>query len=518
MTDGKLYVNQGNSNHWLKVKLRGDGTRYNRAAIGAQVRIRLGAETLSRQVEAGTGQGNQNELTLHFGLGTNSGPVDLEIFWPHGMTQQVHDVSVDRCVSIDPRPLVQNGSGATGVTHSAAWLTGELLSTGAAPASVCVQWGTSTNVTNVTCGGTATTGAVSVLLSGLEPNTTYYYRCIASNDYGYAFATGLDRFLTPGVLPFSETFEERALGDVDYQHGWRASASERATVQDHATHGGSQKACSVSNAALWHAFTPATPPPLVWVTMYLVPRASEGAQTDTPLRASSNTAALFVVDEATRRIVVLDGTTARLLDAAPRASTSDWTRFTMRLDYAAREWDLWMNTTSMASRLGFFSSAARPFRRLRLDAGEPGDLSFVDDISIGTYRPDGIAMVDHDHDGMDDDLEYLYFGSVTNSDGGTTADWDGDGFIDQHELLAGTIPTDPASVLAVSSIAWTGGQFVVNWYSVSSRWYRLQRGSNLLAPEPWATLLSNVAATPPLNSETVTVSGTPAFYRVTLEE
>jgi enediyne biosynthesis protein E4 len=93
---GRLFVNQGNRGHWLKVRLSGDGRQVNRSAIGAQVRVRVAGQTLSRQVEAGTGEGNQNDLTLHFGLGSQVEPVSLEIFWPNGTTQSVSAVAVDR--------------------------------------------------------------------------------------------------------------------------------------------------------------------------------------------------------------------------------------------------------------------------------------------------------------------------------------------------------------------------------------------------------------------------------------
>jgi enediyne biosynthesis protein E4 len=98
VTDGKIFVNDGNSNHWLKVHLIGVGSTINGAAIGAQVRIHLGEKTLTRQVEAGTGEGNQNDLTLHFGLGNYFGQVDLEITAPDGTTRTVTGISVDRQV------------------------------------------------------------------------------------------------------------------------------------------------------------------------------------------------------------------------------------------------------------------------------------------------------------------------------------------------------------------------------------------------------------------------------------
>jgi hypothetical protein len=90
--------------HWLEVRLVGDGLLANRSAIGSQVRIKLMNETLTRQVEGGTGQGNQNDLTLHFGLDSHSSPVDLEIAWPDRDTQIVGMIQIDRLVEVEFKP------------------------------------------------------------------------------------------------------------------------------------------------------------------------------------------------------------------------------------------------------------------------------------------------------------------------------------------------------------------------------------------------------------------------------
>ena len=97
VSGGKLFVNAGAPNtHWLEVKLLGDSKRVHASAIGTQVRIKLKDKTLTRQVEAGTGEGNQNDLTLHFGLGTEKGRVSLEILWPDGKTQTIQRVKTDQ--------------------------------------------------------------------------------------------------------------------------------------------------------------------------------------------------------------------------------------------------------------------------------------------------------------------------------------------------------------------------------------------------------------------------------------
>ena len=80
----RIYRNNTTGTNWLKLKLEGDGRRVSTTAIGAQVRAIFDDIVMTRQVEGGTGQGNQNDLTLHFGLGSYNGDVALEITWPDG--------------------------------------------------------------------------------------------------------------------------------------------------------------------------------------------------------------------------------------------------------------------------------------------------------------------------------------------------------------------------------------------------------------------------------------------------
>jgi hypothetical protein len=61
-----------------------------------------GEKIVTRRVESGTGEGNQNELTLHFGLGDRVAPVIVEVFWPDGTTSQ-HNANVDSLIVI-PNP------------------------------------------------------------------------------------------------------------------------------------------------------------------------------------------------------------------------------------------------------------------------------------------------------------------------------------------------------------------------------------------------------------------------------
>lgn len=78
----RLYRNPGNGRNWLKVTVKG-GNGSNAAAIGARVRVTAGDRVQIREV-CGGNSGNQDPLTLHFGLGDFAGKVKVEVFYPSG--------------------------------------------------------------------------------------------------------------------------------------------------------------------------------------------------------------------------------------------------------------------------------------------------------------------------------------------------------------------------------------------------------------------------------------------------
>ena len=98
-TNGTMYRNPGvQGHHWLRVRLFGGG-KVNRAAIGSVVRIDLPDMILIRQVEGATGGGNQNELTLHFGLGSHDQDVTLSVRWTDGTIQRLTS-AVDQRIDV----------------------------------------------------------------------------------------------------------------------------------------------------------------------------------------------------------------------------------------------------------------------------------------------------------------------------------------------------------------------------------------------------------------------------------
>jgi hypothetical protein len=98
----QLFLNPGHGNHWLKLKL--EGVKTNRVAIGAKVRVVVrenGAErSLYRVVGSGASFG-ANPLRLEIGLGQATEIVRAEVFWPvTGLTQVVTGLERDRAYRI----------------------------------------------------------------------------------------------------------------------------------------------------------------------------------------------------------------------------------------------------------------------------------------------------------------------------------------------------------------------------------------------------------------------------------
>jgi hypothetical protein len=75
----------GNKNNWIKVKLV--GTKCNRTAIGARVRVVTGNHSQMDEVHCGTSVMSQSDLRLHFGVGQANKIDRLEVKWP--TTQKV---------------------------------------------------------------------------------------------------------------------------------------------------------------------------------------------------------------------------------------------------------------------------------------------------------------------------------------------------------------------------------------------------------------------------------------------
>jgi hypothetical protein len=82
-----------NTNHRVLFKLV--GTKSNKAAIGARVTVKSGTLVQFSEVRGGSSYLSQNDLRLHFGLGSNDKMDEVNIHWPNGETEVLRDVEAD---------------------------------------------------------------------------------------------------------------------------------------------------------------------------------------------------------------------------------------------------------------------------------------------------------------------------------------------------------------------------------------------------------------------------------------
>ncbi|MGA7158141.1 MAG: CRTAC1 family protein [Acidobacteriaceae bacterium] len=75
----------GAPNDWIGLTLQ--GTKSNRLALNARVRVTAGDLVQTDEVRSGGSYISQNDLRLHFGLGTHDRVDKVEVFWPSGATQ-----------------------------------------------------------------------------------------------------------------------------------------------------------------------------------------------------------------------------------------------------------------------------------------------------------------------------------------------------------------------------------------------------------------------------------------------
>ena len=101
-----------NRNHSVTFKLI--QARGNKEAIGARLTLRTSRHSYIQEVQAGASYLSQNDLRLHFGLGTTEKIESVEARWSNGETETVTGVTTGRIITIT------QGKGITGsVAYSA---------------------------------------------------------------------------------------------------------------------------------------------------------------------------------------------------------------------------------------------------------------------------------------------------------------------------------------------------------------------------------------------------------------
>ncbi len=280
-----------------------------------------------------------------------------------------------------PRLRLTNGDGATNVTGSAVDLTGYLASTGAAPTTVYVFWGTSNGVDVIDDWGNTTqldadgVGPLTVAVPNLAANTRYYYRFFATNAIGGSWGSPLQTFTTSGVIPFTDDFEERLEGDLDGQYGWTTTGA--AVQTNEVVEGVHAMGIEGWQSEASHQFEEGRTQ--VWTDLRC--RPVFGAPASAP--PAGSTFAFYVNTNGV--VVAFDGSTQTQLVGAVVQSNA-WARFTVYSDHVNTNWCLWVNGVSAASNLGFYSAGPGSYGELVLNGSSAG-ATYMDDVNIGLRNP-----------------------------------------------------------------------------------------------------------------------------------
>jgi enediyne biosynthesis protein E4 len=87
--------------HWLQLRLIGDVSKKSpRQAIGAIAYLTSGKTRQRQDVISGSSYASQNDMTVHFGLGSAAAVDKLEIKWPDGSAETVTVPGVDRKLTV----------------------------------------------------------------------------------------------------------------------------------------------------------------------------------------------------------------------------------------------------------------------------------------------------------------------------------------------------------------------------------------------------------------------------------
>jgi len=83
--------------NWIKVKL--EGVKSNRSAIGARVLAHYGGKTQAQGVLSQSSYYSCNDSRLHFGLGKNT-VVSVDVYWPSGLVESFKHIPINRLVTL----------------------------------------------------------------------------------------------------------------------------------------------------------------------------------------------------------------------------------------------------------------------------------------------------------------------------------------------------------------------------------------------------------------------------------
>jgi hypothetical protein len=84
--------------HWVSFELA--GTKSNRLALNARISIVAGGMTQTDEIHSGGSYLSQNDLRVHFGLGSAEKIQSVTIHWPSGKVETLSNLAADKYYSV----------------------------------------------------------------------------------------------------------------------------------------------------------------------------------------------------------------------------------------------------------------------------------------------------------------------------------------------------------------------------------------------------------------------------------
>ena len=310
-------------------------------------------------------------------------------------------------------------------------------------------------------------------------------RTIRPQKLGVIYSTGFEPTEPVAFLP----------GAITAQTGpWRVAKGSAEIQSSRVAHGG--QAVRTGDCVI--EMTLENPEPVLWADAFIQDPGVSQARQIPDGKASS---VLLFHDG---KLLALDGNGSGggSFVTAAELPGDRFTRLTIRTDYGARRFDVWVDGKPALAKLGFKDNSVARFHGVKRLAGAN---SYLDDFSLSTWGLDR----DSDGDGLVDLDEAKFYGSYP-----LLADSDRDGASDAHEIAAGTHPADPGSIFAVKIDATDSGKTKLSIPTLTGLEYTLQRRA-ALGQGQWQTVpgFENMPGDGSVQSFLETPDGRNYFYR-----
>ena len=310
-------------------------------------------------------------------------------------------------------------------------------------------------------------------------------RSIRPQKLGVIYSTGFEPTESVAFLP----------GAITSQTGpWRVAKGSAEVQAGRVAHGG--QAVRTGDCVIEMTFE--NPESVLWVDAFIQdPGISQARQIPDGIASS-----LLLFRDGKLIALDGDGSGGGNFITVAELPNDRFMRLTIRTDYEAKRFDIWVDGKPTLDKLGFKDNSVARFHGAKRLAGAD---SYLDDFSLSTWGLDR----DSDGDGLVDLDEAKFYGSYP-----LLADSDRDGASDAHEIAAGTQPANPGSIFAVKIDTDEDGKTKLSIPTLTGLEYTLQRRA-ALGQDRWETLpgFENVPGDGRVQSFLETPDGRNFFYR-----